>query len=245
MTKIEYRHSSEGQAASLVKIENSNLTHDQLQMLLVWFSPSFPVGSFAYSHSLETAVEKGAVVSATDLETWIKTVILMGSGRSDGVIFREAYDAASKQDRNRLLQILELSNALFPTAELALESRSQGAAFQKATVEIWSDGTEDLDTNPTYPVATAFNCAEHKIPIEACLISWYHALAASLVSAGVRLIPLGQTQGLRVLASLSETIRVASHQAKTIDLDDIGSAAPLMDIDSMHHETQYTRLFRS
>ena len=229
----------------MVKIDNGNLTHDQLQMLLTWFSPSFPVGSFAYSHGLETAVEKGTVVSRPDLETWIKTVILAGSGRADGVIFSAAYNAAAKRDRHRLAQILELSNALFPTAELALESRSQGAAFQKAIVEVWSDGTENLDLGPTYPVATAVTCAKHKIPIGACLTSWYHAVAASLVSAGVRLIPLGQTQGLQVLVSLAETIRDAGHQAAVIDLDDIGSATPLMDIDSMHHETQYTRLFRS
>lgn len=221
------------------------LSQDQLQMLLMWFSPSFPVGSFAYSHGLEMAVEKGAVTDSSHLKSWLETVLMHGSGRSEGVIFCEAYKATIEGARVRLGDIDDLSNALLPTEELALESRTQGEAFIKAVQQMGAEQVDFFDQIQTYPVAVAIACALQRIPLNASLTSWYHSLATSLVSAGVRLIPLGQTQGLQVLASFSEITSRACRQAQTLTLDEIGSSAPLIDIDSMHHETQYTRLFRS
>ncbi len=223
------------------------LTLDQLNLLMIWFSPAYPVGSFAYSHGLEAAVTKGSVTDPGQLRDWVGTMMLHGSGRSDGVIFREAHTAVRSGDNGRLDEIAELSAALLPTEELALECRAQGEAFFKASSEVWPAermSAARLDS-PTYPVAAAVTCASHDVPLSPSLASWYHSTASALVSAGVRLIPLGQTQGLKVLASLSECVARACRQAQTVCLDEIGSAAPLMEIDSIHHETQYSRLFRS
>ena len=215
-----------------------------LYRLLSWLSPSYPVGAFSYSHGLEYAVETGDVADADDLAGWIAAVLLDGSGRIDGTLFRESYAAALGRNWKRLNETAEMSHAFQATAELALESRAQGEAFLKCTRSVWPTETLDrLDDKATYPVAVAAACAGHGIPVETGIHAWFHAFAANLVSAGVRLIPLGQTNGQRALAALAGT--VAQVAARIVPMTDLGTAAPLLDLASMRHETQYTRLFRS
>ncbi len=220
---------------------------DPLFLLLSWFSPACPVGSYAYSHGLEKAVDIELIANAEDLQEWIETVLLLGSGRTDGVIFRETHDAARQSDGHRLQELATLSRAMQSTGELALESMSQGEAFLRAIGSAWpSDGLEHLDPRTTtFPVAVAAACAVHRVSLETALLSWYHAFASNLVSAGVRLVPLGQTEGLQTLAALAKTVQRASKLAQELQMEDIGTAAPFLDILSIQHETQYTRLFRS
>ena len=214
--------------------------------LLSWLSPSYPVGAFSYSHGLEYAVETGKVSDTDALVAWLTTVLLSGTGRVDGVLFCEAHRAAASQDRAGLQEIAALGNAFQPTAEFALEARAQGAAFVRATRSAWpSPSLDDIDEDTVYPVAVAVACAAHGISMEDGLHAYFHAFMANLVSAAVRLIPLGQTDGQRAIAMLEDTVAKAAEQSMTIPLDDIGSAAPLIDLASMRHETQYTRLFRS
>ena len=215
-----------------------------LYRLLSWLSPGYPVGAFSYSHGLEYAVETGDVADADDLAGWIAAVLLDGSGRIDGALFRESYAAALGRNWKRLNETAEMSHAFQATAELALESRAQGEAFLKCTRSVWPTETLDrLDDKATYPVAVAAACAGHGIPVETGIHAWFHAFAANLVSAGVRLIPLGQTNGQRALAALAGTVAQAA--ARIVPMTDLGTAAPLLDLASMRHETQYTRLFRS
>ena len=115
-----------------VMIEN-----DALYRLLSWLSPSYPVGAFSYSHGLEHAVERGSITDVGDVVDWVKTVLLQGTGRVDGVLFREAFAATIGDDWRRLDELVVLGNAFQATAEFALESRSQGNAFVKATVAAW------------------------------------------------------------------------------------------------------------
>lgn len=221
-------------------------TRDSLYRLLSWLSPNYPVGAFAYSHGLEYAVETGRVTKADDLVEWIETVLLHGTGRNDGVLFRETYQAVEQEDWDRLDYIAELGAAFQPTAEIALESRSQGEAFLSATAKAWpAPAFAHTPAGAIYAVAVGFACAAHQIDLRSGLGAYFHAFAANLVSAGVRLIPLGQSDGQAVQASLDPIVAVAETHAMTTDLDDMGSAAPLLDIASMQHETQYSRLFRS
>ena len=220
--------------------------YDALYRLLSWLSPSYPVGAFSYSHGLEHAVETGSVKTAEDVADWVGTVLLHGTGRVDGVLFRESYSAAAVEDWQRLDEIAILGNAFQGTAEFALESRAQGNAFVKATLAAWpADALTRIEDGAVYPVAVAVACAAHEIALETALHGYFHAFAANLVSAAVRLVPLGQTDGQRAIASLAGPVARAQRQALDIPFDDIGSAAPLIDLSSMHHETQYSRLFRS
>lgn len=220
--------------------------NDALYRLLSWLSPSYPVGAYSYSHGLEIFVDTGAVTDRDTLIAWVRTVLLNGTGRVDGVLFRDAHAATSEADWGRLGEVRNFGNAFQSTAEFALESRAQGAAFLKATCAAWpADALDRLDGVAVYPVAVAVACAAHGIPVETGLHAYFHGFAANLVSAGVRLVPLGQTDGQRSLAALADVVTMAADSALTLSIDDIGTAAPLLDLASMQHETQYTRLFRS
>lgn len=217
-----------------------------LYRLLSWLSPSYPVGAFSYSHGLEYAVETGSVRTAGDVSDWVSVVLLQGTGRVDGVLFREAHSAVAEANWAHLDEVVDLGNAFQATSEFALETRAQGNAFIKATLAAWpADAITRIEKGAVYPVAVAVACAAHDIALETALHGYFHAFAANLVSAAVRLVPLGQTDGQLAVAALAGIVAQAQDQALAVPLDEIGSAAPLIDLASMHHETQYTRLFRS
>ncbi len=230
----------------MIRVGTTMADRQALYRLMSWLSPNYPVGAFAYSHGLEYAVETGLVANADALVDWIDTVLIDGTGRVDGVLFRETHRAIAQGDWRKLGEITALGAAFQPSAEIALESRSQGEAFLKATRAAWPNpALASVADDAAYPVAVAACCAAHDIALEDGLGAYFHALAANLVSAGVRLIPLGQSDGQAALATLEPCVGRAREQGMTIPLEDIGSAAPMLDLDSMLHETQYSRLFRS
>lgn len=230
-----------------------NLTASGLLKLLSWLSPSFPVGAFCYSHGIEYAVECELVADQQSLHSWIETILLHGAGQTDAVLFSQTYWAVSNQDEGLLRQIFELADVLRGSKEMALESSAQGAAFLKMLRTVWPDVVLDywltelagMQRQPAYPVVVALAAALHHVPLTTALNAYLHATAANLISAGVRLVPLGQTDGQITTAALEETILTATSWALKTELDDIGAAAPMVDWTSIAHETQYTRLFRS
>ena len=223
-----------------------------LQRLLAWLSPSFPVGAFSYSHGLEWAIEDGSVTTASDLEAWLGDVLRHGAGRNDAIIFAQAYAAAATGDVATLRVVTELAAAFQPSKERRLESSAQGAAFLLAVTATWPNPrlaalSQSLKSEPvvSYAIAVAVAAAAHQVPLGPALVAYLTAFAASIVSAGVRAIPIGQTDGQRTSAALSTLIEDLAASAPSATLDDLGGAAIRADIASMKHETQYTRLFRS
>jgi urease accessory protein len=192
--------------------------HRPLLNLLAWLSPAFPTGAFAYSHGLEWAVEAGDIRDGDSLLDWLTDVLTHGSGRSDTILLRHAHRVAA--DPAAMRDIVALATACAPARERRDEALNQGRAFQLA-VAPWT--------------ATA-------LPEDA---AYLQAFATNLISAAVRLVPLGQTAGLRVLAALEPVILATAGETKTATLDDVGSCAFRSDLAAMRHETQYTRLFRS
>ena len=214
-----------------------------LPTLLTWLSPAYPVGGFAYSHGLEWAVEAGEVQDRHTLEDYVATILEAGAGWVDLVLLAAAWRAAG--DPAGRSAVIELGAAWRGTAETALEATQQGAAFIAATKAAWPGTALDaLDQPAVYPVAIGLACAG-RVPLEAALLGYAQALAANFVSAGIRLIPLGQTDGQRVLAALAPRIAAVAARAAEASPDEIGTAAFRIDLCSMRHETQYTRLFRS
>jgi urease accessory protein len=225
-------------------------TDAALYRLMTWLSPSYPLGAFSYSHGLEYAVEAGLVRDRAGLCDWVATAVAAGAGRSDGALLAAAWQAAAADDRPRLDAVVELAFAWRGTAETALESRAQGAAFLAATRSAWPHRLLDelalrQRGEVALPVALGAAAAVHGVPLAAALTAYLHAFAATLVSAGLRLVPLGQSDGQRAIAELESVIAGAAHTILATPLDQIGTAAPLLDWCSMRHETQYTRLFRS
>lgn len=221
-----------------------------LYRLMAWLSPSYPVGAFSYSHGIEWLVETGDVKDADSLAAWVRDVMLFGSGRNDAIFFTEAYRAVADKDPARLQSISELAGAFVATAERYLETTSQGRAFAATTCTAWKSPTldpllADEDAVIAYPIAVGIAAADHGIDINAALSAYLHAFAANLVSAGVRLIPLGHTAGQIVMTRLEAVVAQTAAIGLVSSPDDVGGAAFMMDVASMKHETQYTRLFRS
>lgn len=224
---------------------------DPLYRLLAWLSPAYPIGAFSYSHGIETAVEEGFVKDRASLVTWLESVLLQGTGVVDGALFAAAWRAAEALDWPAFDAVAERAAAWRGTSEMALESRQQGGSFLSMTRNAWPHPALDaaherLAGELSLPVAVALAAAAHGIALEPAIEGYLHAFAANLISAAVRTVPLGQSDGQIALAALEETVLEAAHAAIMVaSLDDVGTATPLLDWCSLRHETQYTRLFRS
>jgi urease accessory protein len=231
-------------------LAHGDVTSSALYRLMAWLSPSFPVGAFSYSSGLEWAVEAGDVTDAPSLQRWLTVIISDGGVFCDAALFAHAHRAVAGQDDAALHAIADLAVALAPSKERHLETTSQGRAFVEAARAAWPCAALDrlpgsFDDPIAYPVAVAVTAAGHGVPLAPALHAYLHAAAANLISAGVRLIPLGQTDGQRVLAGLEPVIAATAARAVATPLDAIGSASFRADLAAMRHETQYTRLFRS
>jgi urease accessory protein len=217
---------------------------------MTWVSPSYPVGAFSYSGGIEWAVEAGDIANADALCRWLATMIGHGSVFCDAAFFAHAHRAAAGGDDKALATVAELAAAFIGSKERFLETTSQGQAFLQITRTAWPTPALDRlsaawDGPLAYPIVVAAACAGHGIALVPALHAFLHSVMANLVSAGVRLIPLGQTDGQRVLAALEAPIAQAAARALVTKIDDIGAATLRADIAGMRHETQYTRLFRS
>jgi urease accessory protein len=221
-----------------------------LYRLMTWLSPSFPVGAFSYSSGIEWAVEAGDIHDAPSLRDWLSSMLADGPGFCDGVFLAHAYRAAASRDAAGLREVAELAAAFIPSRERHLETSAQGRAFIEIARAAWSgDGLDRMvsccDGTIVYPVALALVSAAHTIPLAPTMHAFLHALTSNWISAAARLIPLGQTDSQRVLASLEPIVVSTAKRALAASLDQLGSATFRADLASMRHETQYTRLFRS
>jgi urease accessory protein len=217
---------------------------------MAWLSPAYPVGAFSYSSGIEWVVETGDVKDAETLRAWLAVMIGQGGGFCDAVFFAHAHRAATAEDDVALRAVAELAAAFAPTKERHLESVAQGNAFVAATRAAWGCAAIERlkkiwDGPVAYPIAVAVTAAGHAIALGPTPAAYLQALAANWVSAGVRLIPLGQSDGQRVLAALEPVVAATARRALGAGLEDVGSSAFRADLASARHETQYTRLFRS
>jgi len=209
---------------------------NQLLLLLNWMSPAFPTGAFAYSHGLEWAIEAGDVRTAEDLEDWIGDLVTRGSGWNDAVLFSRCWDEDA-----RVLNALAL--ALCSSRERFLETTQLGRAFALAANVFAPHQLREDEI--AYPVAAGAACSAMNIPKWEALLAYLQGFCAALTSVAVRLVPLGQTQGLEVLHGLMPVITATAARAAAATRDDLGSITFHADIAAMKHETQHSRVFRT
>jgi urease accessory protein len=216
--------------------------------LMLWLSPAFPVGSFAYSQGLEWAVESGDIRDARSLGAWLVDLLSFGAPRADAILFAECFRAATAEDWKALAEANALAIALANSAERRLETTAQGSAFVLAARAAWDCEPLRqlfLEERIAYPAAVASTTAGHGLALETSLQAFILAQIAAAVSAVVRLGPIGQTDGQKIQATLIPRIRALAREASGSSLTDLGSCAFRSDIAAMRHETQYSRLFRS
>jgi len=218
-----------------------------LLLLQAWLSPAFPVGGYSYSHGLEAAVEAGIVVDRDDLIRWIDGILRFGAGRNDALLIREAHRLVTAGED--LCELAAFAAAFRGTAELALEAEAQGAAFLKALKAGWPELASAAPLRemraPTHAVCFGAATALAGIAPRWAMLGYLQAYLGNLISAALRLMPIGQSDGLAALATLGERLPELVDQFELTPFEDIGSAALMVDLLSARHETQYTRLFRS
>jgi len=206
-----------------------------VQVLAAWFSPAYPVGAYSYSHGLEWAVEAAMVRDGAGLEAWTADLVAFGAGRSDAILLARAMQTDDPEP------LADLAAALAPSAERLLETMAQGAAFARITTATWGVPIPAM----AYPIAVGHAARLLGLPPAETATLFVQAFAANIVSAGVRLVPLGQTEGQRITAALMPLAAGVAAEALAAPLDAIGGSAVAADLAAMLHETQYSRLYRS
>jgi urease accessory protein len=218
-----------------------------------WLSPALPTGSYSYSHGIEWAVEAGHIRDRESFVDWLEADLCHGSGRNEAIFFMEAWRHATDDDRGKLIEIAQLAAAFRGTSEFALESSQQATACLATLRRVWPDPLletlSELLSNqkiaPTLSVVLGIRAARQHIPVNLALPAFLQGYLANLVTAGVRLIPLGQTDGQLCIAELEPAVLGMAAETEEATIDNLGSAAFMTDLASALHETQYTRLFRS
>jgi urease accessory protein len=210
--------------------------HAHFLMLLNWMSPTFPIGSFAYSHGMEQAIADGRLQSQADVEHWISDLLQSGSGWNDAVLFQLSW-----HENNTELNDLAL--ALASSTERFLETTQLGRNFNIAAA-VWT-GVEAGDNLIAYPIAAGRVCKAMGIAQNLALTAYLQNFCAALVSVAVRLVPLGQTIGLKILHNLAVLIESTVERAMAASIDDIGTCCIAADIATMQHEILETRIFRT
>jgi urease accessory protein len=233
--------------------EQYHLSPSALLKQQSWLSPAFPTGSYSYSHGIEWAVEAGHTHDRESLVDWLEADLRYGSGRNEAIFFIEAWRCATEDDCDNLLELAELAAAFRGTSEFALESSQQATACLATLRRVWPDCVveslsellSERSVPPALAVVLGARAARQRVPYGLALPAFLQSYVANLVTAGVRLIPLGQTDGQLAIAELEQAVLAASAQAEQATTRDLGSAAFMVDLASASHETQYTRLFRS
>ncbi len=214
---------------------NAPMQNEAILTLVQWLSPAYPVGAFAYSHGLEWAVEAQDVHDSATLSAWLEGVLRHGAGWCDALFLAAAYRADDPKEVDRM------ARAFAPSAERLKETTLQGAAFAETTGQVWGSALPAL----TYPVALGHSARRHDLPLELTLQMYLQAFMANLVAAGMRLIPLGQTNGQTLIKRYTPLCAAIAAEAIEGTLDNLSSTAFLSDIASMKHEQQYSRIFRT
>jgi urease accessory protein len=219
--------------------------------LQTWLSPAFPVGGFAYSQGLEAAEAAGDLAGAHALESWLAALLEDGSLRNEAILLALSWRAATAGDGEGIAAANELAVALAAGRERRLETTAQGRAFARAVTTSWP--SPELESGYgaagpgalAYPVAVGIAAAVHDVPLLDTIEGFLCATLANGLSAAARLGIVGQTDAQAILARLAGRLPALARDTASGGPEDVGSATVRAEILCFHHETQYSRLFRS
>jgi urease accessory protein len=230
-----------GEGADLTDISARDLAR-----IMIWLSPVFPVGAFSYSHAIEQAVHREAIADAESLIAWVQDLCRKGSLWNDCVLCAAAWRAGA--DPEALQDVADLAEAMAGSHERHMETMLQGEAFL-AAIGAWPDEGANQDDRPAsilaYPVAVGFSARRRGMALRITIIGFLQAYVANLVQVAMRLVPLGQTDGMRALAALESSVIAVASRAAEATIDDLGGCTLHSEIFAMNHETLSTRLFRT
>ena len=214
-----------------------------LAKLLQLASPALPVGAYSYSGGLEAAIEDGVVHDAASAERWIGDVLEFSVARMEAPILFRFICFFNQQNLDEIEKLNELLLASRETAELRAETVQMGYSMNRLLKDLEVGGVPVEE--PSFPAAYAHAASHWKIEPAAALQAYLWAWIENQVMAAVKAIPLGQTDGQRILLSLGKILPRLVEKAAEMKDQDLGNFAPGLALLSSRHETQYSRLFRS
>lgn len=221
------------------------LTNSALLRLLQLASPALPVGAYSYSEGLETLVHADTIKSASALEHWLVQELKYGAARLEAAIVLRSYRATQAQDFDTLLYWNHWLTAARETEELRSQSLQMGRSLLRLFQQLQSIELPSFEPGCHFAIAFGLVAATWNIEEHATMMAYLQSWVTNLISAGIKLIPLGQTAGQQLLLNLSDGIESASFEVATLSDDALSTCGWGLSIASMAHETLYSRLFRS
>ena len=215
--------------------------------LMQLVSPSLPVGAFTYSQGIEWCVEAGWVKDAETLESWLSDLLHTSMQQMEIPVLIRMLHAWSENDTTSLEHWCELSMASRETAELRLEERNRATALFRilSSLDVAQIETYESIIKSSQAAGYAYASKAWNIPTHQACLGYVWSWLENLVIAAVKLVPLGQTDGQKILMNLSGQVDAVIKRAEKLTDEEVGSSSPALAIASAQHETQYTRLFRS
>ncbi|MEI6444273.1 MAG: urease accessory protein UreF [Nostocales cyanobacterium ELA583] len=224
------------------------LTHSHFLAILQLASPALPVGAYSYSEGLEMLIENGTITNIENLKYWLKSELLYGSIRLDAAVMVRGFHAVQSGDMEALKRWNLWLSAARDTEELRAASWQMGRSLMQLLGKLEPEilpVVSAVGYPGNYAIAFAIACAHWDINIQAALLAYLHSWANNLITAGIKLIPLGQTAGQELLLGLQPLLTTTVGEILTMEDDDLKCCNWGLSLASIQHETQYTRLFRS
>jgi urease accessory protein len=222
---------------------------------LMWLaSPALPIGGFSYSEGIEAGVDSAHIATFSIANDWLIHQLNLSLGRADLAVVAKAIPAWRRGDLTRIDELNGWVLQTRETSELRLQTEQMGRSMldwwrkQPSFHGDFQDNfqiNQDFFKSPTYPLVFALAASSTQASVRDCLMSFAFGWAENMTQAAVRAVPLGQTDGQRILANLAEHIPAAVDSAMRLQDSERQAFSPMLAILSSQHETQYSRLFRS
>lgn len=224
--------------------------HDLGLMQLIWLaSPALPIGGFSYSECLESAVERAWAATEKEASVWLLDQLHLSLARSDLAVVAQAVPAWQAGDVARIASLNAWVLQTRESSELRAQSEQMGRSLLEWLRNHTTARPAQIDTlaalQPTYPLAFALAASATQAPLRDCLLAYAFGWAENMVQAAIKVVPLGQSAGQRILSALTAEIPAAVNHALNLGRDDLQAFSPMLAILSAQHEVQYSRLFRS
>jgi urease accessory protein len=222
----------------------------KLARLLQLASPTLPVGAYSYSQGLESAVESGLVTDRDTAGRWIQDALVLNVARFEAPAWCRLHAAWLASDFDEVRGINEWFLATRETAELRAETLQMGYSMRRLCVELSGFEASTLGAlesmeDVAFPAAFTFAAVQWCLPRHDALVAYLWSWLENQVMAAVKVIPLGQTDGQRLLVHVGSGLSEIADRVLASGVDDVANFTPGLAIASSRHETQYSRLFRS
>jgi urease accessory protein len=219
-----------------------------LQRLLQLVSPTLPVGAYSYSEGLETLVQHGKLTTPEAVTQWIEQELQGGLVRLDSIAMKEVATAVLASSQSAFLALNRDLSALRDTEESRQQSWAMGRALNRMATQLEPDlqpWIDALDTPCNFAISFGLLASHWHIEPRTMVLGYLQSWATNLIAAAIKLVPLGQTVGQKILLDLTPVLETTAEYCLEADLDTTPLSSWGTSLASMQHETLYSRLFRS